>query len=107
MYQPISVSQLQRGLPDLGSKASTLPITATINSALPSGAETTSGVFHDSRILPARQTSFPVALFKAIRDWLSTLALTIKRSSTRIGEAAEPQPLRPSPTSACQSSLPP
>src|SRR5262245_35203485 len=106
MYQPISVSHDQRGLPDFGSKASTLPKMATTSSDFPPGSATNRGVFHDSLISSTRHTSSPVFLFKATSDLLSTLALMKTRSPCTTGDVAEPQPFSPSPTSACQSCLP-
>src|SRR5687767_8307847 len=67
---------------------------------------TSSGVFHDELIPFARHTSAPVILSNATSEPLSILALTINRFLYSNGEQPEPQPLVPSPTLACHSSLP-
>src|SRR5262245_59542211 len=106
MYQPMSVAHDHSASPVAGSKPSTLPAMASTSSVLPPATGTSTGVFHDSRMPRARHLSLPVFLSSAMRDSLSTLALTMTRSPARMGEAAVPQSLSPAPTSACQSALP-
>src|SRR4051812_44549801 len=98
MYQLISVLHDQRSLPVSGSKPKILPAIATTTSTLPSAVVTSSGVFHDSRMPPARQTSAPVLTSSAMSDSLSTLALISTRFLYSTGEFEEPQPLSSSPT---------
>ena len=106
MYQPMSVAHDQSGSPVAGSNARILPMMATTTSVLPLSGVTSSGVFHDSLMPRARHFSLPVLRSRPTSDSLSTLALTMTTSPCRIGDAAEPQPLRLLPTSACQSCLP-
>jgi hypothetical protein len=75
MYHLMSVSQLHSRSPLPGSNPSTFCITATTSSVLPPSASTRSGVFHESRMSGARQTSLPVSRSSATSDVLSTLAL--------------------------------
>src|SRR5687768_969768 len=106
MYEPMSVAHDQSCSPVAGLKPNSLPAMATTSSGLPSGDVATRGVFQDSLMPLARQTSLPVFLSSATRLPLSTLALMMTRSPTSSGELADPHPERSEPTSACHSCLP-
>src|SRR5436190_24371843 len=98
MYQPMSVLQVQRSLPESGAKALTLPCVATTSSSRPESAVTTTGVFQDSGIFLARHFSSPVFRSRATSESLSTLALMNTRFFQSTGDAAEPQPCVLEPT---------
>src|SRR5688572_7773062 len=99
----MSVAHDQSCWPVSGSNPSTLLKIATTRSVRFPVTGTSSGVFHDSLMPPARQTSFPLDLFSATRLSLSTLAFTITRLPCSTGDAADPQLLSRDPTSALHS----
>lgn len=106
MYHAMPVSQDQSGAPVAGLNPSTFPAMATTNSCWPSATGTRMGVFHDSFIPGARQTSFPVVLFRATNASLSTAALMMTKSRYSTGDDAVPHSCTWEPTLARQSWAP-
>src|SRR5690349_9223770 len=100
-------SQYHKNFPLAGSNPQTSPGTENTNSCLPPGKSTRIGVPQQPLRLSAGlfQTSLPVFLSNAIRDFPSAVAGTMTRFLYRIGLDAEPHPIgaEPAPTSLCQS----